>query len=137
MNYTDIERLINESKDMSISFDNFTNEYSWRRDVGKKEKKTFSEDNFDEEYNDYLHDSTEELEEVIEEEEVIKTFLNKHPFKLISSNTGTPCGHCGYGDKKEIIIEYELNGTKERCSVYYFSGCLTYNPEFYICDVIN
>lgn len=135
MNYADIKRLIPESKDMSISFDSFTNEDSWRRDLGKKKKdSSSSEDDLDEEYNDYLHDSTEELEEIIEEKDVIKTFLNKHPFKLISFNTGTSCRHCGYGHRKKITIEYELNGTKERCLVYYFSGCLSCNPEFYICD---
>lgn len=138
MDYTDIERLIPGSKEISIIFDGFTKKDSWRYAVGKKMRDKYSsseEDEFDEEYDDYLHDSIEESEEVMEETDVIKTFLNEHPFKLISFKTGTPCTHCGYGKGKTIIIEYEINRNKERCCIFYFSGCLSYNPELFVCDV--
>lgn len=80
MTYSDVERLIPESRELSICFQYFDDEKLWRNEMEDKsdsdEGRVYSsDDDFEGEYDDYSYDSTEENEE---EENIIKSFINKH-----------------------------------------------------------
>lgn len=135
MTYSDVERLIPESRELSICFQYFVDEKLWRNEMEDKsdsdEGRVYSSDDFEGEYDDYSYDSTEENEE---EENIIKSFINKHNCTLISFKEGE-CRYCRQGVSKKIEMEYEIGEKNKRCLIFYQSFCSTYNAAIFICNV--